>query len=68
MRGAFVRYVISYAIGYLLNLSVLWLAVDYFGFPHQIVQGAMIFTLALMLFLLQKYWVFLERDNHASIT
>ncbi len=58
IRGALGRYVISYAIGYLLNLAVLWLAVDYLEFPHQVVQGVMIVILAMMLFLLQKYWVF----------
>ena len=66
LHGALLRYITSYAAGYLLNLSVLWLAVDYFNFPHQIVQGAMIFVLAALLFLLQKYWVFLEHDNHAD--
>ena len=58
LHGAFARYVTSYAFGYLLNLTVLWLAVDHLGLPHQIVQGVMILTLAVMLFLLQKHWVF----------
>ncbi|MFT3847201.1 MAG: GtrA family protein [Propionivibrio sp.] len=57
-RAAFVRYCISYALGYLLNLLVLYVLVDRLGFRHQIVQGAMIVGLAIMLFLLQKYWVF----------
>ncbi|MBB1127106.1 GtrA family protein [Thiospirillum jenense] len=65
-RSAFLRYLVSYALGYLLNLSVLYIAVDLFGLSHQIVQGGMIVTLALMLFLLQKYWVFVTQTttNH----
>lgn len=55
---AFVRYVSAYALGYLFNLAMLMLLVDQWGWPHQWVQGVMIFVLACMLFLLQRYWVF----------
>ena len=55
---AFVRYCASYALGYGLNLAALWVLVDRLGHPHQIVQGLMILALAVMLFLLQKFWVF----------
>lgn len=59
MRGpAFVRYCTSYALGYLINLVILMLLVDWLGFPHQIVQGVAILAIAILLFLLQKYWVF----------
>lgn len=58
LHSAFARYVAAYAFGYLLNLAVLWLAVDQLGLPHEIVQGVMILSLAILLFLLQKYWVF----------
>lgn len=57
-QGPFIRYILSYAFGYLLNLAALLILVDWAHWPHQIVQGAMIFILAAMLFLLQKYWVF----------
>lgn len=66
-HGAFARYVASYAFGYLLNLAVLWVVVDRLGFPHQIVQGIMILTLAAMLFLLQKFWVFPESRHHGQL-
>jgi len=56
--GAFTRYATAYAAGYVLNLFALWLFVDRMGFPHQIVQGIMIVTLAVFLFLAQKFWVF----------
>ena len=59
VRGpAFVRYCASYALGYLINLGALLVFVDRLGYPHQIVQGVMILTLAILLFLLQKFWVF----------
>lgn len=55
---ALMRYLTVYAGGYLVNLAVLAWLVDGWGLPHQLVQGAMILTLAAVLFLLQKYWVF----------
>jgi putative flippase GtrA len=57
-RSAFVRYCISYMFGYFVNLLALYVLVDCLGYAHQIVQGVMIFGLAIMLFLLQKFWVF----------
>ena len=59
-KPAFVRYCLSYALGYLVNLLVLYVLVDRLGYAHQIVQGVMIIALAAMLFLLQKFWVFRE--------
>lgn len=55
---SFVRYVSTYAFGYMLNLAMLLLLVDLLGWPHQWVQGAMIFVIAGLLFLMQRYWVF----------
>ena len=55
---AFVRYCISYGLGYLFNLAALYLLVDRLGHPHQIVQGILIVCTAALLFLLQKLWVF----------
>ena len=58
-RGiAFARYVAAYAFGYVLNMIVLIALVDRAGYPHQWVQGIMILILAVILFLLQKHWVF----------
>jgi hypothetical protein len=37
---------------------VLYVLVDRHGYPHQLIQGAMIVLLAMMLFLAQKFWVF----------
>jgi len=58
ISSAFLRYIAAYAFGYVFNLAMLVLLVDQWGWPHQWVQGVMIFVLAGMLFLLQRYWVF----------
>ncbi len=56
--SALLRYMSVYAGGYVANLLVLAWLVDDLGYPHQIVQGAMILILAAVFFLLQKFWVF----------
>ncbi|MDC6166121.1 GtrA family protein [Paucibacter sp. XJ19-41] len=68
---AFGRYLAAYGLGYLLNLAVLYLLVDRWGQPHAIVQAVMIFVLAGLLFVLQKFWVFrvpasTHRDTETS--
>jgi putative flippase GtrA len=63
---AFMRYIAAYAFGYLLNLTVLWVAVDHLGLPHQVVQGVMVIIVAMMVFLLQKFWVFSDRLPRAG--
>jgi len=54
----FVRYVAVYVLGYLLNFMLLWLGVDYFNYPHQGVQAFAIVAVAMIVFLMHKYWVF----------
>lgn len=56
--GAFARYGLAYALGYLLNFGLLWLGVDRLQLPHQAVQVVAIFTVAVFLFLMHRYWVF----------
>ena len=59
MHGpAFVRYCAAYALGYAINFVALLLLVDRLGYPHQLVQGVVVVSLAVMLFSLQKFWVF----------
>jgi putative flippase GtrA len=55
---ALVRYLVVYAVGYAVNLLALMLLVDQAQLPHQLVQGAMIFIVAIMLFIAQRYWAF----------
>jgi len=64
---ALIRYIIAYAFGYVLNLVTLVVLVDHWGLPHQWVQGVMIFVLAGMLFLLQRYWVFASKPERAGV-
>jgi putative flippase GtrA len=52
------RYVAAYGMGYLLNLSLLWLFVDRWGLPHAPVQGVLILGVAAFLFVVHKVWVF----------
>ena len=55
---SFFRYCLSYALCYLVNLLALYFFVDKLLFPHENVQGIMILFIAVMLFFLQKFWVF----------
>jgi len=57
-----IRYICLYALGYLINLAVLIVAVDWFGFQHQWVQGTTILVVAVFLFFGQKLWVFGPAD------
>jgi putative flippase GtrA len=61
-RGALIRYVIVYLLGYLVNFSGLYIFVDVMGFAHQLIQAVMIFVVAALQFLLQRLWVF-KRAN-----
>ncbi len=63
---ALLRYLAAYGFGYVFNLFALILLVDRWGWPHQWVQGVMIFVLAGMLFVLQRYWVFGSRKFETS--
>jgi len=66
IQKTFFRYVHSYVFGYFLNLLALFILVDYLGYPHQWIQGIMILLFALMLFALQKFWVFSVDTNKAQ--
>ena len=57
-KSIFAKYVIIYGGAYLINLVALMLFVDYSGFPHEIVQGTMILPVAVLLLVLQRYWIF----------
>jgi putative flippase GtrA len=61
VSSSLARYLAAYGACYLINLSVMLLFVDRFGFNHAVVQGLAIGGIAVLLFLLQKYWVFAAR-------
>ncbi|MDI6529441.1 GtrA family protein [Pseudomonas otitidis] len=53
-----VRYLLAQFAGYLLNLALLLLFVDWFDFSHQIVQAIAIVVVAIFLFFVLKFFVF----------
>lgn len=52
------RFLACYAVLYLVNFTALWMFADRMGIPHQVVQGCMALVVALLAFIVQKYWVF----------
>jgi putative flippase GtrA len=66
LSPAFLRYMIAYFLGYILNLAILWAGVEYLLFPHQLVQAFSIAVVAVILFALQKRWVFSPQADQAA--
>jgi|CXWL01.1.fsa_nt_gi putative flippase GtrA len=64
--GSGVRYSIAHCVGYCLNLGLLVLFVDNFGYPHQVVQAIAIFVVAAFLFLVFKFYVFARPVTSAA--
>lgn len=58
MAAAGVRYILAHAGGYAINLGLLYVCVDIYGMPHQLVQLAAIFLVAAFLFITFKLYVF----------
>lgn len=58
MLGSGFRYVLAHSLGYCINLILLAVFADYFGYPHQWVQAAAIFVIAGYLFIALKFFVF----------
>ena len=57
-RVAFLRYLVAYACGYVLNWTILWGAVDGMQLPHQLAQAFAVVIVAGTLFAIHKFWVF----------
>jgi putative flippase GtrA len=67
-RSAFLRYVVVYMLGYLVNWLGLHVGIAVLGVPHEVVQAVMIFVVAATTFVMQKYYVFAapaDRDRLA---
>lgn len=60
------RFLLAYAFGYAVNFLALLLLVDVAGLPHVYVQGCMAILIALLLFTLQKLWVFRPIESEPS--
>ena len=56
--GSSFRYLIAHFFGYLINLFILIVFVDYLMYTHQWVQAAAIFIVAGFLFITYKFFVF----------
>lgn len=56
------RFFIAQSIGYGLNVALLYVFVDKFMLPHQLVQAGAMFVVAGILFLLLRYFVFSSRQ------
>lgn len=65
---ALARYMISYGMGYLFNLLLLVALHHRLGLPHAWVQAAAIVATAILLFLLQRHWVFRAEPAAAPAT
>lgn len=57
-RYGLLRYVVAHLVGYGVNVLLLWVFSDRLGFPHQLVQAGAIVTVAAVLFVLLKFFVF----------
>jgi len=54
----FKRYLSAQGLGYVFNFGLLWGLVDQLHLPHQAVQALAIVLVAVLLFALNRYWVF----------
>jgi len=66
--GALGRYVVAYIVGYLVNLAGLSVGTDVLGAPHQAVQAFMIIVVAVLMFVIQKYFVFRVQARSEDVT
>jgi putative flippase GtrA len=63
--GSCARYSIAHFFGYFMNLALLIIFVDKFGYAHQWVQAIAIFVVAGFLFLAFRYFVFTDPPSGA---
>lgn len=64
LLGPGIRYFIAHFLGYFINLAILIIFVDQFGYAHQWVQAVAIFVVASFLFIAFKFFVFRDMRNH----
>jgi putative flippase GtrA len=63
LLGSGVRYFIAHCFGYCIDLALLIIFVDHFGYAHEYVQAIAIFVVAGFLFLAFKYFVFTDLNT-----
>ncbi|WP_420791187.1 GtrA family protein [Enterovibrio gelatinilyticus] len=60
-KSALPRYIVSHMIGYGVNFMLLSIFVDLLHYDHRYIQAVSIVLVALILFLLNKYFVFTSK-------
>lgn len=63
MGSSLTRFIIAHVGGYFLNLGLLYVFSGRLGIPHQWVQAAAIFVVAGYLFLMLKFFVYVDRED-----
>ncbi|UZE19666.1 GtrA family protein [Pseudomonas sp. B21-054] len=63
-----IRYLFVQLAGYLLNLFLLTLFVDWLNFSHQLVQAVAIIVVAIFLFVLSRVFVFAPQPAEKGVT
>lgn len=58
LTSSAVKYLVAYIGCYFLNVAMLAFFSDYLGVPHWLVQGCAVVFFALLLFVIQRYWIF----------
>ena len=58
LGAAGLRFILAQGLGYILNLTLLFLFVDQLGYAHQYVQAVSIVVVALFLFVMFRLFVF----------
>ncbi|WP_435627904.1 GtrA family protein [Candidatus Ferrigenium straubiae] len=57
------RYIVVHLLGYMINLGLMAILADKFGYPHQWVQLVAIFVVAVFLFIAFKFFVFRDGES-----
>lgn len=60
------RYLMAHSFGYLINLAIQITMVDHLGYAHQLAQALGICVVATFLFVVFKYFVFVNADETKS--
>jgi len=63
LRYSLARYAVAFGGCYVFNLVILMVFVDHYRIPHEIVQGVVIIVVAILMFLLQKFWIFPDKHS-----
>jgi putative flippase GtrA len=67
LTASAIKYLVAYVGCYLLNVGMLAFFSDYLGFPHWLVQAGAVVSIALLLFVIQRYWIFRPRVTVPTI-